>query len=317
MVKKRIGILRGGAGKHYEKSLKKGGEVISFIYKHLSLQYKTVDILVDKNNIWHIAGLPIKPEDLMNKVDLIWNASHPNFCQTLKNLPIPNIRIDASAFVENNHSILREQIKKLGVEMPKHIVLPVYQKDIDGRVETYANKKARMILEKFPAPWIVRPFNPDKNIAIHVVKTFPDLVKEIRDGVSHEESILIEELIPGKIAETHSLNNFRDENIYVMPPVENRDGKIISPGNFKMKEKEELILLARKIHQYLNVSYYTKLDFIINKKGIFLTNLEFLPDLEKGSSFTESCESVGTKAHKVIEHIIELTLSNGTAYPKN
>ena len=32
---KRVGVLRGGAGKHYASSLQKGGEVISCIFENL------------------------------------------------------------------------------------------------------------------------------------------------------------------------------------------------------------------------------------------------------------------------------------------
>ena len=51
---KRVGILRGGAGKNYLSSLKKGGEIILHISENLSDKYKPVDILVDKDYIWHI-----------------------------------------------------------------------------------------------------------------------------------------------------------------------------------------------------------------------------------------------------------------------
>ena len=307
---KRIGILRGGAGDHYENSLTKGGEVISFVFENLSDKYKVVDIFVDKDGAWHTGGLLMNPPDIVNKVDVVWNVSHPNFCNVLKNLSIPNIRIDSSSILENSRIMLREHIKNTGINMPGHIILPVYQKDFDGPREKYAYKKAKEVLEKFGAPWIVKSFNSDSSMGVHVAKTFPELVDAIQDGVSHEESILVEELIAGKNASVHSVNNFRGEDVYVLPPTENRNDIVISPGNFSSDEKSELINLSKKIHQYLNVSYYTKFDFILNPtRGIYLMNMEFLPNLKKDSNFIQSCESVGTKAHNVLGHILDLTLN--------
>jgi len=326
--KKRIGVLRGGAGKHYENSLKKGGEVIAFIFQNLSDQYRVVDILVDKEGTWHAGGLPVQPENLANKIDLVWNVSHPNFNNVLKNLPISNIRLDSSPIIEQSRIMLNKNIKNFGIKIPEHIVFPVYQKDFDGPREKYANKKAREVLEKFGAPWIVRSFNSDlrmgpvrgregsqrpsasNGMGVHVAKTFPELVKAIKDGVSHEESILVEELIAGKSATVHSINNFRGESVYSLPAVEDRDGMIVAPGNFKADEKDKLIKISKKIHQHLNASHYTKFDFILHRtKGIYLINMEFLPDLKQNSGFTESCESVGAKAEHLLSHIIELSLN--------
>lgn len=45
-TKKRIGILRGGNGKHYALSLKKGGDIISHLHEYLGEKYKPVDIWI-------------------------------------------------------------------------------------------------------------------------------------------------------------------------------------------------------------------------------------------------------------------------------
>ena len=71
---KRVGVLRGGEGKHYTSSLQKGGEIISHIFESLSDKYKVFDILIDKDNKWHLNGVPIVPADLLHRVDVVWNA---------------------------------------------------------------------------------------------------------------------------------------------------------------------------------------------------------------------------------------------------
>ena len=297
---KRVGIIRGGDGKHYASSLKKGGDIISHIFENLSHKYKIVDILIDKKDIWHLNGVPVMPTDLMHKVDVVWNTAHPGASLVLENLSIPYI--GASSFshaLENSRDMLWEHMVQIGVQMPRHILFPLYQKDFDGPRERYAIKKAKEAHEKFGGPWIVKSFTPDTNMGIHLAKTFNELVAGVEDGVKHGKSILVEEFISGKVASVHSVPDFRGEEIYIFPPV-----NIF--GNFSSAEKENLISLTKDLHHHLGIKHYLTSDFIFNPRGkIFLLDFEFTPNLKPYSHFSQACESVGAKTHDVIEHILE------------
>ncbi|MCX6752457.1 MAG: hypothetical protein NTZ87_03065 [Candidatus Nomurabacteria bacterium] len=300
MAKKQIGVIRGGTGEHYASSLKRGGEIISHIFENLQDKYRVVDILIDKKGVWHLGGVPIVPADLMSKVDLVWNISDSSLSATLDSLSIPNISHNSfsSAFV-NSKEMLREHIKQVGISMPKSIVLPVYQKDFDGPRERYSIKKAKEIHEKFSAPWIVKSFTLDSNMAVHLAKTFNELVAGIEDGVKHGKSILIEEFITGKVASMHSVSHFRGKETYVFPPVS-------VFGNISSLEKEELTNLARNLHNHLGAKYYLKSDFVLNKNGrVYFLDFDLMPNLKSHSHFSQACESVGAKMYHVVEHIIE------------
>jgi D-alanine-D-alanine ligase len=300
---KRVGILRGGTGGHYTSSLKKGGEIISHIFENLSDKYKIIDILIDKDYIWHLNGWPINPGDLVHKVDVIWNTSHPSFSNILDSLSIPNIGTPFfSSALENSKDMLREHMKQIGMPMPRSIILPVYQKDFDGARNKYAIKKAKEVFEKFSAPWVVKSFTPDSNMGIHLAKTFPELVGAIEDGVRHEKSILIEEFIAGKITSIHSVPQFRNEEIYIFPLGN-------SFGIFSADEKEKLTALAKDLHKHVGAKHYLKSDFVLSPRGkIYLLGIESTPDLKKDSHFSQACESVGAKTHQVIEHMLEQAL---------
>ncbi len=307
-TKIKVGILRGGTGKHYESSLKRGGEIISHILENLSLKYKTVDILIDKNGVWHLNGIPINSSDLNRKVDVIWNTSkHSSTASVLDNLSIPNIG-NGSFFgaLENSSDMLRKHMKSIGVQMPQSIILPLYQKDFDGPREKYAIKKAKEVFEKFSSPWIVKSFSDDSNMGIHLAKTFGELAEAIEDGVAHKKSILVEEFIPGKVASMHSVPAFRGQDIYVFPL-----GNTF--GNFTPGEKEKLISLVKNLHNHIGAKHYLKSDFILNGKGkIYLLDIDGIPDLRPDSHFSQVCESVGAKTHHIIEHILEKALEKTT-----
>ena len=274
-IKRRIGILRGGMGEHYISSLKKGGSIISHIVENLHDKYKVFDIFVDKDYIWHLNGVPIKPADLIYKVDVVWNTAHPSFLNIIENLSIPHI--GSSFFLGSSKELLKKYMKNIGVNMPRSIFLP---------------KSAREVLEKFPAPW---------RVGHKLVRTFPELTELIENN----KSILVEEFISGRVASVHSVRGFRGHlsaqagDFYVFPPV-NIFGVLSS------EEKEKLKNLSKEIHGHLNGGHYLKLYFIVNKKGkIFLSDFESTPNLDPTSHFAQACESAGAKMHHVVEHILE------------
>src|SRR3990167_7051776 len=258
---KRIGILRGGTGEHYHLSLRKGGDIISYIFENLGEKYKVVDILIDTEGNWHLNGKPVMPADLIHKIDLVWNTAHPGFSVILDNLSIPSIGVSSfSHALGNSREMLWEHMKKIGVAMPRSIILPVYQKDFDGPRERYAIKKAKEVHEKFSSPWIVKSFSPDSNMGIHLAKTFNELVAGIEDGVEHKKSILVEEFIAGKVAALHSVASFRGEDIYTFSPVD-------VFGNLSQDEKSKLLNIVNDLYEHLGIKHYLKSMFVLNPRG--------------------------------------------------
>ena len=278
---KRIGILRGGMGENYQSSLQKGGIIIAFILDNLANKYQPVDILIDKDNMWHFNGIPIKPADLVHKVDVIWNTAHPTFSNILDSLSIPNVG-DSSfhSLLINNREMLRNHIKKLGIIMPRYIVSP---------------KSAREVFEKFGAPWVVKNSNDVK-----VVKTFNELAQTI-NGTNN---ILVEELIMGKVGSIHSVSGFRSDEIYTFP-----FGKFAS--SFSGDEKEKLATFAKNLHKHIGARHYLKSDFVLSPtRGSCLLSIESIPDLRPNSHFHEACEAAGVKTSDIIQHILEMELGS-------
>ena len=294
---KKVGVLRGGKGKHYEKSLEKGGEIIAFIFEKLSDKYKVLDIFIDKDGVWFLAGKQIKPADLIHKVDIVWNMSQPSYMNVLQSFSIPSVGIDVfHSSVIRNRSLLEEHMKKVGVKMPQHLVIPAYQKDFDGDKNKFILKKAKEVHEKFAGPWFVKSFTQDSNMGMHLAKTFPELINAITDCVEHNESILVEEFISGKNISMHAVSGFRKKDNYTFPSTE----------NLSMSEKENLLKATEQLHKHLNNPKYLHSQFVLDLRGrIYLKNIDFHPDLNKDSHFCLACDSVGVKMHDLVSHILE------------
>lgn len=307
----KVGILRGGIGEDYFESLEKGGEIISYIQENFPDKFQPIDILVDREGVWHYRGLPILPIDLKNKVDIVWHTGSFDGKNILENISIPHIS-DAGfgSSVTKDRSILERHMANLGIKISKHVVLPVYNFEFDGSVDKYSMNKAMQIFEKFSSPWMVKSFTFDGSLGIHIAKTFPELVQAIAEIAKSEKSILVEELITGKKASVHSLSNFRGEKIYSFPPIEYRNGEVFAPGNFSQSEKEEMLSLVKDIFSHMSAEHYMQSDFVIQpNRGIILTNVTFIPDFKSSSHFSQSTDAVGSTPASVFEQIINNKLN--------
>lgn len=282
-TKKRIGILRGGAGKHYASSLKKGGEIILYIVENLADKYEPFDILVDRDHIWHFKGMPVSPSDLANRIDVVWNVAHPSFSNILDSLSIPNISNNSFFYaLENNQSILREHIKNIELSMPRSAVFP---------------KNAREVFEKFGSPWIVKNYNE-----VRVIQTFAELTEAINNG---DDLTTVEEFIAGKFTPIHSVSKFRGEDVYIFPIFSNPAGAG-SQDLFSLSEKERLSNVAKNLHRHIGAKHYLKSDFVLTPRGkIYLLGIDGILDLKTNSHFSQACESVGAKTRDALEHILE------------
>ncbi len=293
--------MRGGAGEEYESSIEKGGQFLEFIYDKLYPRWEPVDIFIDRNDVWHIRGMPVMPSDLAHRIDVAWNYSHPAFSQILNSFSIPHVSPPTfSSTISGERKMLEEHMRGIGVNMPRSLVFPIYQQDFDGPREEYAIKKAREVFEKFSPPWVVRSFAPNVNMAVHVTKTLDQLAGAIFEGVKNKTSILVEELIDGKVTAVHSVPGFRGESVYIFP----------SP-NFSAVENKKLGDFSKLLHEHLGDCNYLKSDIILHpKRGIYLLGLNFSPNLKSESHFDQSAQNVGARMHHVIEHILARTLNS-------
>ncbi|MDE2031331.1 MAG: D-alanine--D-alanine ligase [Patescibacteria group bacterium] len=329
----RVGVIRGGPSSEYDISLATGGNVLSHLRSDkMSGKYKAIDILIDKEGAWHVNGRPTNIEYLSNMVDVVFNALHGDFGEDGKvqqmldqwHIPYTGSGAFASA-LSYNKVLAKQQFSQLGIKTPQYIVLDssmVNNNDIDK----FAHAQARAIWQKFGAPWVVKPQSSGSSFGVKICKSFPELVEAILVGFNENVNLLVEEMIDGKEATVGVIDNFRNKSNYTLPPVEIRipksktffdyDAKYngiseeICPGNFTVKEKEELEYLASLIHNGLNLSHYSRSDFIIHsRRGIYALEVNTLPGLTNESLTPKALSAVGATMPEFLDHIISLAIN--------
>ncbi len=329
----RVGVLRGGISAEYDVSLNTGGNVLSHLRSDkMNEKYKPVDILIDKDGAWHIGGKPVSMNDVANSVDVVFNALHGDYGEDGKvqnileqwKIPYTGSGPFASA-VGYNKLLSKEQFIRLGIKTPQHIVLESTLESEED-IEALAIKQAKFIWQKFGAPWVVKLVSSGSSFGVKICKTFPELVEALKAGIETNSDLFIEEMIEGKEATVGVVEGLRGQDTYVLPPIEIRVPKTsaffdyeakytgiseeICPGNFTAEEKAELAHLASTIHNGLNLSHYSRSDFIIHpRKGIYALEVNTLPGLTDESLTPKALHAIGTSMPEFLDHILTLALN--------
>jgi D-alanine-D-alanine ligase len=320
MHKKRIAVLRGGPSTEYDVSLITGGSVL----RALQDKYHVKDILIDREGIWHMDGVPTHPEKVCRHADVVFNAMHGQYGedgkvqQTLNLLKVPYTGSGAvPSSMAMNKATTKQVFSRHGIKTPMGMVF-----GHDDSPREIANNTFR----KISPPWIVKPANGGSSVGTSVARNFEELGRAVMNAFGYGDSVLVEEFIRGREATCGVIDNFRGEKTYVLLPVEivkpgkkdffdyecKYDGSTreICPGNFSGNTKLEIQKLATRIHEVMGLRHYSRSDFIVTpKRGIYALEVNTLPGLTSESLFPKSLAAVGCRYEHFLEHLINLALN--------
>lgn len=311
----RVAVLRGGPSHEYDMSLHTGSEVL----KHLPPSYKGIDILIDKDGVWHMNGTPKSPEKIFPHIDVVWNALHGHFGEDGKiqhilemhSIPHTGSSVLPSALGVNK--ILSKNIfAKYGIRTPHSIAV---------HKDEMSNAKIHEIFTTLPHPAIVKPASGGSSLGTKVVHTIPELVDALEEAFMYGEKVVVEEYITGREATCGIIKDFRDETLYALPVLEVKkpEGHTHHTFDHKMEggvefdhmsltalEKAEAKRVAMLAHRALGLAHYSRSDMIVHpKRGVFLLEVNSQPSLKEGSAFTHGLEHIGSSLSHFLEHILE------------
>ena len=288
-----VGVLRGGPSSEYDVSLKSGAAVLEALDRE---KYEPRDIFIDRDGQWHMHGIGVPPEKALFGADVAFNALHGHYGEDgqvqrlLERLGVPytGSGATASATAFNKH-LTRQEANKFGVKMAHSIV-------VQHTGDTEA--AAMQIFRTFPHPAIVKPVTGGSSVGMAIAENFEQLQRALDNAFDYAPQALVEEYIKGRDATVGVIQNFRDEPTYALLP---------SPHEtFSQKEKDELVVIAKKIHDGLGLQHYSESDFIVSKRGIYFLEVNALPGLHKESLFHKSLTAVGSSLSNYLDHVISL-----------
>jgi D-alanine-D-alanine ligase len=317
----KVGVLRGGSSDEHDVSLKTGKSVLD----NLPENFSGYDIFLSKDGNWYFEGKLSDPEKIFRTIDVVFNALHGKYGEDGKvqqllekfGVPYTGSGIFGSA-LGMNKALAREAFARAGLNVPKAVV-------IDLGVELLSEKDvADKIFKSMGPSWVVKPVSSGSSVGVSIAHNFNELVEAVKISSNFDSKLLIEEYIKGREATCGVIENFRGANHYSLPvieiiPSENHNffnyeakygggTKEICPACFDSKIKKEIEEMARTAHQALGLRHYSRADFIVSPKGIYILEVNTLPGLTTESLLPKGIKAVGSSYPEFLEHLINLAL---------
>ncbi len=320
MDKARVGVLRGGMSHEYEVSLATGGSVL----RHLPAGYHSQDILIDREGVWHLSGLPTAPARIARQVDVFFNALHGEYGedgkiqQILDGLGVPYTGSGSvSSALGMNKEAAKNIFRQAGLKVSPGMV-------VRQTVDSESALVAREVFKTISPPWVVKPNDRGSSVGLSFVRTMKELAEAIELAWQVSPTILVEHYLRGREATCGVIDGFRGQEHYALPPIEIRRpaGKLvwdykdkysgetqeICPGNFSDKEKQDIEALSVVAHKALGLRHYSRSDFIITPHGTYLLETNSLPGLTDESLLPKALKAVGCSYPNFLDHVIKLAL---------
>jgi D-alanine-D-alanine ligase len=320
MGKFNVGVLRGGPSSEYDISLKTGDAILKNLSQDKYLPY---DILIDKEGVWHIGGIPRSSDRILSQLDAVVIGLHGKYGEDggvqqeldMHGIPYTGSGALASALSLSKH-ITKGWYSKAALKTPIATIL---------REEEFTPARSMEIFRQFPQPSVIKPTACGSSVGVTIAHNFNDFVRGIKLALQFGPTVLIEEYIPGVEATCGVINNFRNQSEYTLPPTEiippeksrffsydvkySDETKEVCPGNFSDEVKHELQSMARSAHKILNLRHYSRSDFIVNpKRGVYILETNTLPGLTPQSLLPKSLLAVGCSFSDFLDHIITSAL---------
>lgn len=300
----RVGVVRGGISHLYDESLETGATVLKVLRDHFPSTYQAVDILITKDGTWHIGGRPISSADLVNSVDVIWNALHGEYGEdgalqaSLEALQIPYTGSSAavSALVHRS-SLPHEKAEALGLRPRASYLMPDYRTQDQIAPEVFFKEHAQNIFLKFSPPWHIVPKTAHEIVA----HTRAELLDGLRKAAEKPGDVLVREGVTGRPATVLVADNFRGKDVYTFIP---RGVGLTS------REKEALQRHAADLYSDLALRHYAEVGFIVHPKQTYLSHVHLMPVIRENAALVNSLHDVGALLPEFIDHILGLVAKN-------
>lgn len=317
MLHKRVAVIRGGPSNEYDVSMITGAGVLTSLK---NLGYHTRDIMVSKRGEWLVDGQVKSPESALCATDVVFIAMHGAYgedgtvqkiCERL-HIPFTGSNSFSSSIAFNKDTTKRV-LQNYPVKVPKHVRV---RKEDDHDINTLI----KAIISSFGPEYVLKPTRSGSSHGVVMVNTADELEAALTTMFTEYEEFMIEERIRGIEATCGVLENFRNQSLYTLPPIEiippqthdffaadvKYTGETVElcPGRFSFSENAALLEAATAVHLALNLSHYSRSDFMVRNGEVYFLEVNTLPGLTKESLLPKAAEAVGLSYDQLIDHLV-------------
>lgn len=338
MVKKKLNVLvlMGGKTPEFDVSLASGIQVV----KHLSKRkYETTPIVISKDGkIWHLTSrqtilslenpitdnpdshdlvLPIRKDlrsisQVPNTPDIVFIAMHGPFGEdgTIQGLleltgtPFTGSGVLASA-VCMDKLFFRKILETEKMPIPKYIAVKKGQKT--GIIQKTLGK----------LPYFVKPNNQGSSVGSSLIKSKQDLPKALRLAWKYSDIALVDEYIKGRELTCAVLGNNKPRAlpvVEIIPKAEffsykakYQEGQAeeVVPAHIPKVISKQVQELAIKTHLTLGCRGFSRTDFLLKGKKVYILEINTIPGLTPNSLLPKAATAAGISYSKLLDTIIK------------
>lgn len=316
-----VGVLRGGPSAEYDVSLRTGANVLNALRD----RYKVRDILIDRDGRWHIDGLERLPARILPHLDVTFIALHGNYGEDGRvqqildsfNVPYTGAQSLPSALGMNKW-LSKKFFREHKINTPRAVIF-----DSNARPDEHT---LNSIIKDFGGTVIVKPVSAGSSVGIGVARDARELARAMTSALVFSPDVLLEEFIAGREATVATLESLERDAIHALPPVEIRNESVgvgfwdydskyddnlhelVCPGNFSAEERFILEDYAIRAHKALGLRHYSRSDFIVSPRGVYILETNSLPGLTSSSLVPAALKAAGVHLHEFLDHVLDLAL---------
>ena len=311
----RVAVIRGGPSSQYEFSLRTGKEVLSALSR-MPEKYHAEDIYIDKEGRWHKGGIARKEADILKVCDVVFNALHGDYAEDggvaklCRMFGIPHTGSSLWGHSMSHGKDISHAIAgQGGIKVPRGIVLTPESVD--------ENNTAQLFRNLIP-PYVIKPRKGGSSVRTFFARTYPELMSALGHLRAHNDEARIEEYVPGHEVHVVMIRDFRDTPMYISIPThvayentihtfEDKHHGLhkVSPAHFLTPlEKASIQKAVEYLAQEIKLGVYASFDFKVSPKGVYLLEIDSLPDLAEHSVTRSSLEHAGISFPTFLDHVI-------------
>jgi D-alanine-D-alanine ligase len=318
MSQYRIAVLRGGPSEEHDVSLRTGAALLEALPKDRVIP---VDVVITRAGEWLHDGRRLMPERILDMVDGVIIGLHGAYGEDGKvqrllerrGVPFAGSGSYASA-IAMHKAITKDHLRDSDIKLAPHMLVSHMSRGQTTEI-------ARGLSALFGPEYVIKPVQSGSSHGVRIVENPSKLAQALEEALSVYEQVIVEKRIRGKEATCGVIENFRGESLYALPPIEivpagsqqffdyeakyNGASEEICPGRFSASEKEELMRLARFVHEELGLRHYSRSDFILAEDGVYFLEANTLPGLTQASLVPLALRSVGSSLEDFASHLVD------------
>jgi D-alanine-D-alanine ligase len=323
-MQKNIAIVMGGYSSEAEISLKSGEVVYNSLDTNKYALYK-VYILKDR---WFVRlgsqeykinkdDFSFEKKGIRVKFDCVFNAIHGNPGENgvlIAYFNLLGIKHTSAPFYQMSLTFNKRDtlsvVKEYGIQTANSYYM--HQRDEINTVK---------IIEKVGLPCFVKPNRSGSSFGISKVYSEENLEEAIMKACKEDEEILIESFLDGKevsvsviehkgkikvlpITEIVSENDFFDYEAKY-----EGKSKEITPARISEVEKKKIIQTARKVYRVLNMSGFSRSEFILVNGEPYFLEINTVPGMTEESLLPQQAKEASISLTDLFDNAIQMALN--------